>query len=269
MHLTIMKNLKIVKNIFIRLLNNENNLLYKVINFIILFIVLFVIIFFQPIDRIAVKENEVLKKSIIAKKDIKYYDEVATKRNEEIIKLTTPPIFIFNKDYIKFQQEKIKNLFDKIMFSESFESIKKNISDDKIIFNSEDYQLFKNLIVRNKSFINIFLSVFNKISSTKIIESSSFLNKFDGNAIKISEFENNKFKYTIYYYEEIDTEISIIDKIEKEVENKTLVKQYAQLDAERVKIDKMMKEYESLYQSQSEVTLDTNKNYYLYFFICL
>jgi len=120
-----MKNLKIFKNIFIKFLNNENNLLYKVINFIVVFIVLFIIIFFQPSDRIEVKENEVLKRSIIAKKDIKYYDEKATKRNEEIIKLTTPPIFIFNKDYIKFQQEKIKNLFEKgICSTEEFEKLR-------------------------------------------------------------------------------------------------------------------------------------------------
>ena len=57
--------------------------------------------------------------------------------------------------------------------------------------------------------------------------------------------------------------------IEKEAENKTLIKQYAQLDAERVKIDKMMKEYESLDQSQSEGTIDTNKNYYVYILLCI
>lgn len=214
-----MKNLKIFKSFFINFINNENNLMYKFFNFIIVFIFLFIIIFFQPINRIAVKENEVLKRSIIAKKDIKYYDKEATKRNEEIIKLNTPPIFIFNKDYIKYQQEKIKNLVDQIIFSQSFDDIKKNISDDKITFNNEDYQLFKNLISRNKSFVNNFISLFNKISSTKIIESSSFLNKFDVNAIKIGEFENNKFKYTIYLYEELDTELSIVEKIDKGVEN--------------------------------------------------
>lgn len=56
---------------------------------------------------------------------------------------------------------------------------------------------------------------------------------------------------------------------EKAAENKTLVKQYAQLQAERVKIDKMMKEYESLDQSQSEGTLDTNKYYYVYILLCI
>ena len=52
--------------------------------------------------------------------------------------------------------------------------------------------------------------------------------------------------------------------IKKNTENEILVKQYAQLNAERVKIDNMMKEYETLDQSQSEVTIDTNKNYYVY-----
>jgi hypothetical protein len=57
--------------------------------------------------------------------------------------------------------------------------------------------------------------------------------------------------------------------IEKEDENETLVKQYAQLQAERVKIDKMMSEYESLDQSQSEGTIETNKNYYVYILLCI
>jgi hypothetical protein len=57
--------------------------------------------------------------------------------------------------------------------------------------------------------------------------------------------------------------------IEKESENETLVKQYAQLQAERVKIDKMMSEYESLDQSQSEGTIETNKNYYVYILLCI
>jgi hypothetical protein len=57
--------------------------------------------------------------------------------------------------------------------------------------------------------------------------------------------------------------------IEKEAENETLVKQYAQLQAERVKIDEMMSEYESLDQSQSEGTIETNKNYYVYILLCI
>ena len=57
--------------------------------------------------------------------------------------------------------------------------------------------------------------------------------------------------------------------IEKEAENETLVKQYAQLQAERVKIDKMMSEYETLDQSQSEGTIETNKNYYVYILLCI
>lgn len=57
--------------------------------------------------------------------------------------------------------------------------------------------------------------------------------------------------------------------IEKESENETLIKQYAQLHAERVKIDKMMSEYETLDQSQSEGTIETNKNYYVYILLCI
>jgi hypothetical protein len=57
--------------------------------------------------------------------------------------------------------------------------------------------------------------------------------------------------------------------IENETENETLVKQYAQLHAERVKIDKMMSEYETLDQSQSEGTIETNKNYYVYILLCI
>jgi len=55
----------------------------------------------------------------------------------------------------------------------------------------------------------------------------------------------------------------------KEQENETLIKQYAQLTAERVKIDKMMDEYETLDKTQSEGTIQTNKNYYVYILLIL
>jgi hypothetical protein len=55
----------------------------------------------------------------------------------------------------------------------------------------------------------------------------------------------------------------------KESENEILMKQYAQLTAERVKIDKMMDEYETLDQVQSEGTVETNKNYYVYILLCI
>ena len=55
----------------------------------------------------------------------------------------------------------------------------------------------------------------------------------------------------------------------KETENQTLIKQYAQLTAERVKIDKMMDEYETLNKTQSQGTIQTNKNYYVYILLCI
>jgi hypothetical protein len=55
----------------------------------------------------------------------------------------------------------------------------------------------------------------------------------------------------------------------KESENEILMKQYAELTAERVKIDKMMDEYETLDQVQSEGTVETNKNYYVYILLCI
>jgi len=56
---------------------------------------------------------------------------------------------------------------------------------------------------------------------------------------------------------------------QKESENETLMKQYAQLTAERVKIDKMLNEYETLDKTQTQGTIVTNKNYYLYVLLCL
>ena len=55
----------------------------------------------------------------------------------------------------------------------------------------------------------------------------------------------------------------------KESENEKLMKQYAQLTAERIKIDKMMDEYETLDKTQSQGTIETNKNYYVYILLCI
>ena len=56
---------------------------------------------------------------------------------------------------------------------------------------------------------------------------------------------------------------------EKETENEILMKQYAQLTAERVKIDKMLDEYETLDNTQTQGTIETNKNYYIYILLVL
>jgi hypothetical protein len=55
----------------------------------------------------------------------------------------------------------------------------------------------------------------------------------------------------------------------KESENEILMKQYAQLTAERIKIDKMMDEYETLDKTQSQGTIETNRNYYIYILLCI
>jgi hypothetical protein len=56
---------------------------------------------------------------------------------------------------------------------------------------------------------------------------------------------------------------------QKKSENQILMKQYAQLKAERVKIDKMLDEYETLDETQTQGTIETNKNYYVYVLLCL
>ena len=56
---------------------------------------------------------------------------------------------------------------------------------------------------------------------------------------------------------------------QKESENEILIKQYAQLKAERVKIDKMLDEYETLDKTQTQGTIQTNKNYYVYILLVL
>jgi hypothetical protein len=56
---------------------------------------------------------------------------------------------------------------------------------------------------------------------------------------------------------------------QKKSENQILMKQYAQLKAERVKIDKMLDEYETLDETQTQGTIETNKNYYVYILLSL
>ena len=96
-----MKIQKRIKYLLTEIINNNNQILYKIINFIILLIILITIIFLKPPTEMLKKVGDRLKKTYVSKTEIRYLDKEATKRNEEIIKLTTPPVFIYNKDNIK------------------------------------------------------------------------------------------------------------------------------------------------------------------------
>lgn len=207
-----------IKKIFLKIIKNQDNYLYLLLTYFTTGVILFLLIFFQPVSQKNVKLNEVLKKNIIAKREIKYFDKEASRKNEEIIRVTTLPIFLFNKDYIKLQNEKMKKVMTKILLTQNYKEFNNIISDEKINISENDCYSIKQLTISDQQFFEKFISIYEKISSIKLVDSNSFENKYDTNAIKLGEFEDNKFKYTIYLFEELDTENTIKNKINSQVD---------------------------------------------------
>lgn len=217
-----MKNQKIlkIKKFFIKILRNHDNYLYIFLNYLFTFLILVSLTLFFPLEiKKQVKLNEILKRNIIAKNNVKYFDPEASRKKEEIIKSTTVPIFIYNKDYIKLQIEKMKKALLRIEKTQKYsEYLLITPDEEKINLTEEDYYILKECMKGDNNFKYKFLSLYENLSYHKIIENNPILNKYELNTLKIGEYEDNNFRYVIHLFEEIYTEKSIKNKIELIVE---------------------------------------------------
>ena len=116
-----MKTPNIIKIIFTDILSNKNQILNKSINFIFLVVVLSIFIIFQPPK---IRVGQILNEDIIADRDIKYIDNEATQKREEIIKATTPPVFIYDTKIVRDQQNLLNEISQKIISSKNYNEIK-------------------------------------------------------------------------------------------------------------------------------------------------
>ncbi len=208
-----MKIPNIIKNFFTYIIQNNNFILNKSINFIILFIILTILLIFQPPE---IQIGQVLKNDIIADQVIKYIDTEATKKREEVIKFTTPPVFI--NDYkIEKEQEKIFTEFaGKIITSKKINDIKILIDQNNIDITSNEYQNIKFLNLYYIEFLNKAIQIFSKIYKNGIINlDDTELSNYDYTGIIIGEYVNRQLKYTHY----LTSEVTNINKLNQILSN--------------------------------------------------
>lgn len=212
-----MKIPNIIKNFFTYIIHNNNLILNKSINFIVLYIVLSLLFIFQPPE---IRIDQVLKNDIIADQDIKYIDTEATKKREEVIKFTTPPVFI--NDYkIKRNQEKILTDFlQKIITSKKFDDIKILTEQNNIEITSNEYQNIKNINAVLKGFLNKIFLIYSTVYKNGLINlNESELSNYEYTGIIIGEYVNQQLKYTHYLTSEIMNKNKLEQTLSNEIEN--------------------------------------------------
>ena len=215
-----MKTPNIFKNIFLNIIHNNNQILNKSLNFIILFSVLFLLIILQPATRmIKLNVGDVLKKDIVANKEIKYIDKKATKRKEEIIKVTTPPVYIFDSEITEKRINQIKNLFKNIFITKNFDGITKLAKAQDISITFEEYKTLLNIENRDKEFLKKFLNIFSEISKKGIIDiDDSNLSNLELSGIWVGKYDGKQLINNFLSIDEVDTLETIINKIQNKIE---------------------------------------------------
>ncbi len=212
-----MKIPKKIKNIFTDVVHNNNQIINKSLNFIILFIVLFFIIIFQPPE---IRVGQILHEDLIADQDIKYIDIEATKKREEIIKATTPPVFIYDLKIVREQHNLLKEIFEKVLSSKNYNEIKILLIENKINITSSEYKNLQELNDKYKSFENNFIYIFTKFYKMGLINiKESEISNYDLSGIIIGEYVKRQLKYTHYLTEEILNIERLKKNLNNEIEN--------------------------------------------------
>ena len=206
-----MKTPNYYRNFITDLFNNNNFILNKILNFIVLLIIIFVILFFLPNEKsLKLKIGDVLRQNIIAENNTKIIDNEATKKVEEMIRSTTPPTFVYDNKVVVELKRIITDYYNILLTSSKYQDIVSFNKMNKINISEDDYKRLKRIIIKNKDFLDLFLSIFNQIYDRGIVfiddENQTDL---QSSGIRIGKYNRNQLQYTLYSVEEINTAESI------------------------------------------------------------
>ncbi|HOV15857.1 MAG TPA: hypothetical protein PK771_16325, partial [Spirochaetota bacterium] len=203
------------------IIHNKNNFLFKSILFIFIYSVLFFLIIFQPQIKIFTpNEGDVINEDIIADKDIKYIDKEATKQNEEIIKLTTPPVYIFDPSISENRWRDILLILNKVNDSDNFKDLLNFSKEKNFILNPNEYNFLKKISNEEyRNFIKVLECIFYDISKDGIIFVKIEDKKnIESTGLIIGKYEDNNFIETLYSMEDLNDMNKIDSKIKKYIE---------------------------------------------------
>ena len=215
-----MKNLSYMNNFFLNLIHNNNQILYKIINFLILTLSLFFLIMLYPHNSLVnINEGDILKADIIADTNIKYKNNDATEKKIKSIKTTTPPTYIHNVKIVKERKNLITDFFKKIFVHQNFNEATKLAEKLEINFTDE---IFKTLQKTNSKYSNLsnnIINIYTEIMNEGVTQiSKSKIPNLKLSGIEIEKYEEDKLIKTHFAIDEIITITKTSPIIEKKVE---------------------------------------------------
>lgn len=201
------------------IIHNKENFLYKAILLILLYFVLFVLIIFQPQSKLySPKIGEVVVDDIIADKEIRYIDKEATKQNEDVIKLTTPSVYVFDFTVTEQRLNDIDDLFQKIKDSLNYKDVSKDLKESDLIVIPNEYNFLKQVLKRDDEFTKKFCDIILRVSKEGIINLTPDDKKnIESTGIIIGKYEENNFIETLYSIEDINDSEKIASEIQDNV----------------------------------------------------
>lgn len=200
---------------------NKDYFLYKSLVLISTFIILFLLIVSLPKSKVLIpNEGDVVNEDIVAYKDIKYIDKEATKQNEDIAKLTTPPVYILDLTISKKRWEEIKLIISKIDRSDNYKDILDFFKESGTILNPYEYNFIKKSASEN--FTNIIPNlkiVFFEISNMGLLSlDNNQKENIESTGVIIGKYEDNNFVETLHTFDDINDINSINPKIKKSID---------------------------------------------------
>lgn len=216
-----MKSLNHLKVLFYNIIHNQNNLLSKIIIFLITLLILSSLDLFQPNRfRYPVKLGEVLKKNIIANRDLKYIDKHATEKRRNLIKATTSPVYIYEKENIDKTIQEVRFFIKTLLTAVNYTDIKKYFKKFNISLTPVQFQQIKDITYDTNDLLNTFEIIIPEILKIKYIDTDEIkLFKYELSGIKVGTYEQDQLKTTLFLVEEIDNKNTIKSKIENIIIN--------------------------------------------------
>ncbi|MCG8570560.1 MAG: HDIG domain-containing protein [Spirochaetes bacterium] len=230
---------------FNAIIHNKDNLFYKSLLTLLLFVVVLFVILGQYVFRKTVtipKINSVLTKDIEADREVRYLDKDETKRNEEVIRLSTPAIFIHNEEISANMIQVVRTVLVLISQIEKYQDFTLQIKDKNVELSEQQFQILKQIISNDPGFIDQYLTfLFSVYRRGTIKLAENIVSQIELSGIIIGRYQHDKLIETRYSPDEIyDMEVtkegnkllvfdqfSQLNKLEKEVllnfYNKTVI----------------------------------------------
>jgi cyclic-di-AMP phosphodiesterase PgpH len=213
--------------------HNRNLIVGKILLIFIIFLLIFFVIILQPTGKIfKPKVGDVLQEDIIIDTDTKYLDEEATKRNRDIIKVTTPSVYVVNDKVTEKREFEISLILNSLKNSTNIKDFFSRIENVGIKIDAIEYRALKDLVLDQNDFDNKIKNIFVLVENEGIIELTSEKRLLiETSGLIVKKTRNNNLNETLYSIDEVMNKRKAVNKIKEfiEVEFESLSEQKKQI----------------------------------------